>query len=76
MPKKEPTTRMEKFAVGIQTVVKAQANAKMLLAGDRFLVGDLKDDFLPIPLLNYLKKLGWELDTERNMFSFKISDDA
>ena len=69
---KEPTSRMEKFVAGLQAIINHQPGAQMLLAKDRFLVGDTNDDFLPPPMINYLKGIGWELDTTRNMFAFQI----
>jgi len=75
MQGKEPTSRMEKFVAGLQAIINHQPGAQMLLAKDRFLVGDIKDDFLPLPMINYLKGIGWELDSARNMFAFKIVGD-
>lgn len=75
MQGKEPTSRMEKFVAGLQAIIKHQPGAQMLLAKDKFLVGDIKDSFLPVPMINYLRGIGWQLDESRNMFAFQIVGD-
>ena len=73
---KQPTSKFEKFLMGLKVIVQAQPGAQMDFgSGNHFLVGNTEDPFISKGMRDYLLGLGFTVDSDKEMFSFRIKDE-
>lgn len=73
---KQPTSKFEKFLLGLKVIVQAQPGASMDFTVDgKFLVGHATDPFLSEGMKQYLLGLGFSIDDKKEMFAFLVKNE-